>query len=79
MGGWFELVGNGMSNGFNHVEPTGGAPPEKGPKNKPPRKKTSSTTSRALVVLSPISSNDPRPSMGFPVVLKIERAVTEFF
>ena len=29
-GGWFELVGNGMINGFNHVEPTEGAPPEKG-------------------------------------------------
>ena len=29
-GGWFELVGNGMNNGFNHVEPTEGAPPEKG-------------------------------------------------
>ena len=32
VGGWFELVGNGMINGFNHVEPTGGAPPEKGSK-----------------------------------------------
>ena len=29
-GGWFEFVGNGMINGFNHVEPTQGAPPEKG-------------------------------------------------
>ena len=31
-GGWFELVGNGMIYGFNHVEPTGGNPPGKGVK-----------------------------------------------
>ena len=31
-GGWFELVENGMDNGFNDVEQTEGAPPQKGPK-----------------------------------------------
>ena len=31
-GGWFELAGNGMISGFNHVEPTGGNPPGKGVK-----------------------------------------------